>query len=130
LKKQAELEELKSEYGSLDVENKALKTELVNLKAYSDKLRLENAALTVLSYKICSFFSPVLTFFNKSRIILFFYFVRRLAKVLVVGIYCLILAFSVVIFHPKLSIFFIYGLKALIYSTLSGFSVADRDNMV
>jgi hypothetical protein len=76
LKKQAELEELKSEYGSLDVENKALKTELVNLKAYSDKLRLENAALTVLSYKICSFFSPVLAFFNKSRIIFFFYFVR------------------------------------------------------
>lgn len=45
LKKQAEVEELKRKYGSLDVENKALKTELVNLKAYSDKLRLENAAL-------------------------------------------------------------------------------------
>ncbi|KAE8056067.1 hypothetical protein FH972_012865 [Carpinus fangiana] len=46
LKKQAEMEELRRKYGYLDVENKALKTELVNLKAYSDKLRLENAALT------------------------------------------------------------------------------------
>jgi hypothetical protein len=53
LKKQAEMEELRRKYGYLDVENKALKTELVNLKAYSDKLRLENAALMVLSYKVC-----------------------------------------------------------------------------
>lgn len=76
LKKQAEVEELKRKYGSLDVENKALKTELVNLKAYSDKLRLENAALMVLFYKVCSFVSPVLAFFNKKKLIFIFYFVH------------------------------------------------------
>lgn len=45
------MDELKTRYDSLYVENTALKTELDQLKENSEKLRLENAALMVLTHR-------------------------------------------------------------------------------